>query len=76
MGKPSVVGCDSLDIDPLARQAHLADATIGEGDWVSIDGDQGAVYVGRRSIRRERPSVELAELDRWREAIHLECAAG
>jgi pyruvate, orthophosphate dikinase len=76
MGKPSVVGCDSLDIDPLARQAHFADAIIGEGDWISIDGDNGAIYVGRHSIRRERPSVELAELDRWRKAVPADCVEG
>ena len=76
MGKPSVVGCETLDIDPLKRQAHLADATLGEGDWISIDGDNGAIYVGQRTVRRERPSTELAELDRWRKAAHPECAVG
>ncbi len=66
MGKPSVVGCDQLDVDPAARRARLGASTLAEGDWISIDGDGGAIYLGRRTIRRERPTAELAELDRWR----------
>jgi pyruvate,orthophosphate dikinase len=66
MGKPAVVGVKALDVDPHARAARLNGGTIGEGDWISIDGDNGAVYLGRADIVRERPAAELAELDRWR----------
>jgi pyruvate,orthophosphate dikinase len=66
MGKPAVVGARALDVDPDARAARLDGTTIGEGDWLSIDGDSGAVYLGRADIARERPAAELAELDRWR----------
>jgi pyruvate,orthophosphate dikinase len=66
MGKPAVVGARELDVDPDARTARLNGGTIGEGDWISIDGDNGAVYLGRANIVRERPTAELAELDRWR----------
>jgi hypothetical protein len=31
-----------------------------------MDGDTGAVYLGRTDIVRERPAAELAELERWR----------
>jgi pyruvate, orthophosphate dikinase len=66
MGKPAVVGCEGLVVDPDARVARVNGRTIGEGDWMSIDGDNGAVYRGRAAIIRERPAAELAELDRWR----------
>jgi pyruvate, orthophosphate dikinase len=66
MGKPAVVGCKALDVDPNARAARLDGGAIGEGDWISIDGDNGAVYLGRANIVHERPVAELAELDRWR----------
>jgi len=66
MGKPCVVGCEALRIDEENRQSRLADATIAEGDWVSIDGGTGEVFLGQRKIVSERPEVELHELDSWR----------
>ncbi len=66
MGKPCVVGCKALDVDPHTRTARFDGRTINESDWISIDGDDGAVYSGQANIVRERPAAELAELDRWR----------
>ncbi len=37
-----------------------------------MDGDTGALYLGRVDVVRERPAAELAELERWRsETAHL-----
>jgi pyruvate,orthophosphate dikinase len=71
MGRPCVAGCRTLAVDAGARMARYGDATIGEGDWISIDGDAGAVYLGRADIVRERPAAELAELERWRSETAL-----
>jgi pyruvate, orthophosphate dikinase len=68
MGKPCVVGCKGLDVNLDARVACFARGTITEGDWISIDGDNGAVYLGRANVVRERPTAELAEFDRCRSA--------
>jgi pyruvate,orthophosphate dikinase len=68
MGKPCVVGCSALTVDVAAAQARLADVTIGEGEWISVDGDSACVYLGRREIVIERPEAELAEVERWRAA--------
>jgi len=76
MGKPCVVGCRGLSVDETAHGARLADITIAEGDWLSIDGDNGCVYLGRRDVVTERPDAELAEVERWRRAgARLEPAA-
>ena len=66
MGKPCIVGCTALSVEPAARMARLAATTIGEGDWLSIDGEAGAIYLGRGDVVSERPDVELAEVERWR----------
>jgi pyruvate,orthophosphate dikinase len=66
MGKPCVVGCQALRIDEENHQGRLADATIAEGNWVSIDGGSGEVFLGQRNIVTERPEAELHELDSWR----------
>ena len=31
-----------------------------------VDGSDGAIYLGRGKIVHERPTTELAELQRWR----------
>jgi len=68
MGKPCVVGCARLSVDAPHRHAMLDAAMIQEGDWISIDGETGAIYRGRGKIVTERPDAELAVVDRWRAA--------
>ena len=66
MGKACVVGCDGLTVDLRKRRARLAEATIEEGAWLSIDGDSGNIFFGQREIVTERPEAELAEITQWR----------
>jgi pyruvate,orthophosphate dikinase len=66
MGKPCVVACKGMTIDAQTPAARYPGGTIGEGDWISMDGDNGVVYLGRADIVRESPAAELAEVERWR----------
>ncbi|MBB4370905.1 pyruvate,orthophosphate dikinase [Bradyrhizobium sp. cir1] len=65
MGKPCVVGCRQLKIDPVTRQAQLAGAVLREDEWVTIDGDTGELYLGRCETVETRPEAELAEIAAW-----------
>ena len=66
MGKPCVVGCIGMTVDVATRRARLAGSAIQEGDWISVDGHDGGIYLGRREIVLGRPEAELAEVARWR----------
>jgi len=68
MGKPCIVGCAGLSIDAGGHCAQLGSAAIKEGDWLSIDGETGAIYPGRCDVVTERPEAELAEVESWRRA--------
>lgn len=68
MGLPCVVGCAGLAVEPAAGRGALGDRRIAQGDWLSLDGDSGAVYLQRLEVVTSRPEAELAELARWREA--------
>ena len=47
MGKPCVVGAESLVVDVEARTVRLPDGrVISEGDEISLDGSSGAVFEG------------------------------
>ncbi len=46
-GKPAVVGVSELDIDMIKRQMRVGSTLIREGDWLSIDGNTGEVFVDK-----------------------------
>jgi len=37
-----------------------------EGDWLSLDGNDGGVYAGRLEVIIERPERALARIENWR----------
>jgi pyruvate,orthophosphate dikinase len=47
MGKTAVVGAEEIVINPKEKTAKGNGITINEGDWLSIDGTEGKVYVGK-----------------------------
>ncbi len=46
-GTPAVVGVASLEIDLANRRMQVGDHEIQEGDWISIDGTAGEVFLGK-----------------------------
>ncbi len=59
MGVPCVVGCGAIHINERAKSAVVdvngKKVTIKEGDWVSIDGTTGAVYLGQAMTKEPDP---------------------
>ena len=67
-GKPAVVGVMALEVDSEKREATLkrSSTVLREGDWVSIDGTTGEVFLGQ--LQTMQPSLEdpaLIELLGW-----------
>ena len=50
------------------QQLRRSARDFAEGDWLTLDGDHGAVHAGRLDVVIERPIVELAIIARWRAA--------
>jgi len=46
MGKCAVVGAKDMHVDLQKRQFTVADVTISEGDYITVDGASGKVYRG------------------------------
>ncbi|MFA5900790.1 MAG: PEP-utilizing enzyme, partial [Hyphomicrobium sp.] len=70
LGKVCLVGCSALQIDVSGRSCRLGEATIREGDVLSIDGASGCIYAGRLSIRRAKPTALLSEIESWAQRPH------
>jgi len=65
MGKVCIVGCADLDIDYDKRVVRIGSGdkvhSVREGDWLSIDGTAGEVYLGR--IKTLPSEVEQVLID-------------
>jgi len=71
LGIVCVVGCATLAMEPGITRARLGKVFVEEGDWLSIDGNGGDVYLGRHNIISVRPDEDLQEVESWR---HLRAA--
>ncbi|MGH3649626.1 MAG: pyruvate, phosphate dikinase, partial [Acidimicrobiia bacterium] len=69
MGKPAVTGAPDLVVDPDAGVAHILDRDIHEGDYITIDGTAGSVYVEKVDLIPPETLHELKELLEWADEI-------
>ena len=65
MGKPCVSGCEDLRIDPKGREATIKNIHIKEGDFITIDGSKGEIYLGEIPTVDPEISKELLALLSW-----------
>ena len=47
MGKPAVVGCGDIKVYEEEKKFEVKGKTVKEGDWVSIDGTTGEVFLAK-----------------------------
>jgi pyruvate,orthophosphate dikinase len=70
-GIPCVVGASAIKIDLEARTMTCEGKTVKEGEWISVDGTTGQVFVGK--IPTSSPSLEeqteLLTLLTWADEI-------
>lgn len=59
-GKCCIVGCGALRIDVAKKQFTVGDTVVKEGDWISMNGATGRVYVGQLPVLPAQP-----ELNPW-----------
>jgi pyruvate,orthophosphate dikinase len=64
-GVPCVAGCEELDVDEEAATLTVAGKAVKEGDWITIDGSHGTVYVGQVPTVPPEVTGHLATLLGW-----------
>ncbi|MFN8381344.1 MAG: pyruvate, phosphate dikinase [Anaerolineales bacterium] len=70
-GIPCVVGASAIKIDLDKRIMNVGDIVVKEGEWISVDGTTGLIYVGKIpvSIPSIEDQVELMTLLKWADEI-------
>jgi pyruvate,orthophosphate dikinase len=69
-GKPAVVGVAELDIDLDKREMRVGDLVVKEGDWLSLDGTNGFVYLGELpTVVPDIKNAQLIKLLGWADEI-------
>jgi pyruvate,orthophosphate dikinase len=70
-GIPCVVGASAIKIDMEDRKMTVGETVVSEGDWISVDGTTGKVFIGK--IPTTSPSLEeqteLLTLLKWADEI-------
>lgn len=68
LGKPCVVSCSGLSIDPAGRHATVGTERIAEADVISVDAATGRIFKGSFDIVHEKPVALIAEIAAWQKS--------
>jgi pyruvate,orthophosphate dikinase len=67
LGKVCLVGCSELQIDETTRTIKIGETTLHEGDLLTLDGNEGALYAVAVETEIEYPVELLARLKTLRQ---------
>jgi pyruvate,orthophosphate dikinase len=70
-GIPAVVGCRDIEIDLVARWLEVKGKVVKEGEWLSIDGTTGELFLGQLATEAAsyEEQAELQTLLAWADEI-------
>src|SRR5688500_20287524 len=50
MGKPCVAGAQGLTVDEKTGRFSVNGRSVGEGEWITVDGSSGKVFAGQAAL--------------------------
>jgi pyruvate,orthophosphate dikinase len=68
-GKCCVVGCEQLNIDDISKTATANGKRFRQGDWITLDGNEGVVYEGEVKLSTPELPDAFATLMAWADSI-------
>ncbi|HPO17242.1 MAG TPA: pyruvate, phosphate dikinase [Candidatus Hydrogenedentes bacterium] len=70
-GKCCIVGCGALNIDVAKKQVSVGGQVIKEGEWMSMNGSAGKVYVSALPVLPANPEANkwYKRIMQWADAI-------
>jgi pyruvate,orthophosphate dikinase len=68
-GKCCVVGCEDLNIDYSSKSVSVNGRVIRQGDWITLDGNEGLVYEGQVKLSIPKLPEAFSNLMTWTDKI-------
>jgi pyruvate,orthophosphate dikinase len=65
MGKSCVCGASVLNIDYSQQQFSVNGTTVTKGEWITVDGSTGRVFLGQVPTVQPKLDEDFGELMRW-----------
>src|SRR6266540_139717 len=65
MGKPCVSGANSIDVDYSQQQFSVDGTVVTKGEWITVDGSTGRVFLGQVPTVQPTLGPEFHELMSW-----------
>ena len=69
MGKCCVAGCGEIKVDEIAKEVRKDDVVLREGDYISLDGSTGNVYLGEVAKTEAAMTGNFEKLMNWVDEI-------
>ncbi|MEO5826453.1 MAG: pyruvate, phosphate dikinase [Gemmatimonadales bacterium] len=69
MGKPCVAGAQALDVDEAGLVMRVGDREVRAGDWITLDGATGTVYLGQAKLLAPVLGEHYHRLMAWADRI-------
>jgi pyruvate,orthophosphate dikinase len=69
MGKPCVSGAAGIRVDEKTRRLTVDGRVVREGDWISLDGSTGRVYLGEAKTIEAEVSGEFGTFMGWADEL-------
>ncbi|NBR67233.1 MAG: pyruvate, phosphate dikinase, partial [Actinobacteria bacterium] len=66
-GTPAVVGADAVKIS--GKSFTAGDATVKQGDWISLDGTTGEIMLGQLKLAGSKPPKEFDIILKWSDEV-------
>ena len=68
-GKCCIVGAEKIEIDARAKKMIVGGKSVGEGEWITLDGGDGTVYTGQIDLVRPDPPKAYETLLKWADKV-------
>jgi pyruvate,orthophosphate dikinase len=68
-GKCCIVGCEKLDVEYETNTATANGRVIREGDWITLDGNEGIVYEGEVKLSTPQLPPSFSTLMSWADGV-------
>jgi pyruvate,orthophosphate dikinase len=68
-GKCCIVGCENLFIDYATKQMSSNGRIVHQGDWITLDGNDGTVYAGQVQLATPEMPKDYHTILKWADEI-------